>query len=116
MSDEERESIKALLVGEVKDHLASVEKRKFLISIGTAVAVLGAIIYGTWVCNNTLHDLRDGQSRIESALNYKVSVGQFGKWVSQLEKSNRVIDPVKGLQVPDAPEPAAASSAAMGPN
>ena len=110
MSDEERESIKSLLVGEVKEHLSSVERRKFFISIGTSISIIGAVIYGTWVCSSTLRDLHDGQQRVEANLNYKVSVGQFGKWVSHLEKANRTIDPAKGLQVPDAPDVVSAAA------
>ena len=110
MSNEEREGIKAEFVEGVRQHLQSVEKRKFLVSIGTAVAVIGAVVYGTWVCNDTLRDLREGQKTLQSSLNYKVSVGQFVSWTTMLEKKNRQIDGGRGLDVPDLPQPAKASN------
>ena len=101
MSEIEVEAAKAIAVEAVRTHLQSVEKKKFALSMGTACALIGAICYGTWICNNTLHDLRDGQDRIERSLSYRVSVGTFNSWAVKLERQNRMIDGGKGLQVPD---------------
>ena len=101
MSEIEVEAAKAIAVEAVRTHLQSVEKKKFALSVGTACAVIGAICYGTWICNNTLHDLHDGQERIERSLSYRVSVGTFNSWAVKLERQNRALDGGKGLQVPD---------------
>lgn len=101
MSTEEMETAKAIAVEAVKTHLQSVEKKKFALSVGTAISVVGAIAWGTWICNNTLHDLRDSTARIDSKLTYRVSVTQFKDWALHLERANRNLAPGKDLTVPD---------------
>ena len=105
--------MKADLVEAVRLHLLdregqekSVEKRKFAVSVGTAVAVL--VVFGgfLWGIRGRLDDLVTGQQQVHADLNYKVSVGQFGRWVYELDRGNRTIDPAKGLNVPAAPEAA----------
>ena len=109
------ETAKAIAVEAVKTHLQSVEKKKFALSVGTACAVVSAIVFGTWVCNNTLRDLKDGQNRMETALSYRVSVGQFNAWSNQLERQNRSLEGGKGLNVPDMPTPAISASSVSDP-
>ena len=101
MSDVEMETAKAIAVEAVKTHLQSVEKKKFALSVGTAILVVGSIVSGTWICNNTLHDLKDSTARIDSKLTYRVSVNQFRDWALKLERSNRNITPGRDLTVPD---------------
>jgi hypothetical protein len=107
--------MKAELVEGVRLHLQSVEKKKFAVSIGTAIAFLVTFGWFMWEIRGRLDDLVVGQAQVHKDLNYKVSVGQFGKWSYQLERANRTIDPAKGLVVPEAPEAAASASAAASP-
>lgn len=107
MSDSDREDVKQEAAEAVRRHLELSDKTRIKSSIGTTLSVCVTIIVATWtaawVISNYLHDIRDGQSRIESTLNYKVSVGQFRGWVYSLDHANRTIDPAKGLSVPDVP-------------
>ncbi len=98
--------LKRVAVEAVRQQLELSEKTRVKTSVANAVAICVTIIGATWAASwgiqNYLHDIRDGQSRIEMALSYKVSVSQFAAWANQLERANRTTVPT--LIVPDTPQ------------
>ena len=105
MSEDERNEIKRAAAEAVAKHLEISDKDRVKLSIKTAVAIcltiVGATWSAAWVVGSYLNDIRAGQERIESALNYKVSYGQFSEWVTQLDRQNRQTVPSLIVPLPE---------------
>lgn len=101
MSEEE---IKAAAVRVMREHLEVSEKTRVNTSIATTTALVLAIVGATWALAGVLHDIRDGQTRVEEGMGYKMNVAQFRAWTFALDRANRTIDPARGLNVPEVPD------------
>jgi hypothetical protein len=102
------DDVRAEAVKVVKEHLEISDKTRVKTSIGTAAAIIatiiGSCVGGTWAVGRYVENIEEGQSRIESIINYKVSVSQFKAWANALDKQNRKLDGGNGLNVPDVPD------------
>ena len=101
------EEVKAHAVEAVRAHLELSDKTRLRFSLFQAVAIcltiIGATWSASWAIGTRLRDISDGQSRLESALSYRVSVGQFNTWRFDFDQANRAIDGGKGVKVPPLP-------------
>ena len=109
MSDEERESLKAELVDHVCSDLKSFEKVKLNVTVGVAISFLISFAYGIVVLTKGIDRLETGQTQLHADLNYKVSVGQFGKFAFKLQQDNPTLKVPAAPEAPESPHAAAAS-------
>jgi hypothetical protein len=105
MSEEE---VRAAAVRVVKEHLELSDATRVKTSLATAAAIIvtiiGSTIGATWAVGKYVEGVNAGQTRIEDALTYKVSNGQFRAWTVALDKANRKLQPGQDLNVPELPE------------